>query len=88
MTDCASRGYSCLTTGVSMKLATKRLSDIPLPLTSRPPLGAHVGPRSARRHGAAGNIPHERRHFPRDGRCHDGRFLSALNQLSISSGKT
>jgi hypothetical protein len=44
MTDCASRGYSCLTTGISMKLATKRLSDIPLPLTSRPPLGAYGAP--------------------------------------------
>ena len=45
---------------------------------------ARRGASSARGHGAAGDVPHERRHLSRDCRGDDGRFLAALAELAIS----
>ncbi len=64
------------------ELASKRVPDIPLPLTSRPPLGACRTCLTGR-HCATGDVPHEGSHFPRDGGGDDGRLLAALAEFTI-----
>lgn len=73
--------------GHQRELASKRLPDIPLPLTSRPPLGA-CRPPSANGHCAAGDVPHEGSHFPRNGSGDDGRFLASLAESTVPRRQT
>ena len=68
--------------GHQLVLASKRVPDIPLPLTSRPPLGA-CRPHLSSGHGAAGKYPQEGRHFPCDGGGDDCRLFAPLAEFAI-----
>jgi len=68
--------------GINLCWHSKRVPDIPLPLTSRPPFGACRPPLTSR-HGAAGDVPHEGSHFPCDSSGDDCRLLAPLAEFAI-----